>query len=309
MKIRGRTVMTPVPKSDWNQADPKKADYIKNKPTEMEAVRGYSAYQVAVMNGFDGTEEEWLRSLRGAVGSQGEAGPAGPAGPDGPAGANGKDGYTPVKGVDYYTEEDKETLKQEILEEVPGAPSEEVTKIDFSNFQNGSFTEVVDGETVTHTVEMDSEGRPSSIDGAEIVWGEANKNSDPMESTEYPGCYYRDADGENEWINPPMVFGEVYRTSERYNGKAVYKACIHKDNVTGTSGTTSSYQHSLMLAAYPHVIGLSGVVSSTYDEMYEASKYGYLKAEYYQGELSIYYLVTEAMAESSVDIIVKFTLD
>lgn len=40
------------------------------------------AYAVAVKNGFDGTVEEWLASLKG------------------------KDGHTPIKGVDYYTEED-----------------------------------------------------------------------------------------------------------------------------------------------------------------------------------------------------------
>ena len=32
MKIRGTTVSTPTPKPDWNQTDPSKADYIKNKP-------------------------------------------------------------------------------------------------------------------------------------------------------------------------------------------------------------------------------------------------------------------------------------
>ncbi len=31
----------------------------------LEKLRGYSAYEIAVMNGFDGTEEEWLESLRG----------------------------------------------------------------------------------------------------------------------------------------------------------------------------------------------------------------------------------------------------
>lgn len=36
--------------------------------------RGYSAYEVAVQNGFEGTEEEWLTSL---------IGPQGPTGPDG----------------------------------------------------------------------------------------------------------------------------------------------------------------------------------------------------------------------------------
>lgn len=32
-KITGNPVATPVPKPDWNQIDPSKADYIKNKPT------------------------------------------------------------------------------------------------------------------------------------------------------------------------------------------------------------------------------------------------------------------------------------
>ena len=44
---------------------------------------GASAYQVAVNNGFVGTEQEWLDSLRG---------PTGPAGADGQNGSDGKDG-------------------------------------------------------------------------------------------------------------------------------------------------------------------------------------------------------------------------
>ena len=64
MKIYGTTVGTTLPKPSWAQANPKKGDYIKDKPTELEPVRGYSAYQVAVMNGFEGTEAEWLESLK-----------------------------------------------------------------------------------------------------------------------------------------------------------------------------------------------------------------------------------------------------
>lgn len=32
-KIIGNTTATPMPVADWNQTDPKKGDYIKNKPT------------------------------------------------------------------------------------------------------------------------------------------------------------------------------------------------------------------------------------------------------------------------------------
>lgn len=36
MKIRGRTVGTTMPRSDWNQEDPKKSDYIFNKPNPVD---------------------------------------------------------------------------------------------------------------------------------------------------------------------------------------------------------------------------------------------------------------------------------
>lgn len=74
------------------------------------AADGASAYEVAVAEGFVGTEAAWLASLvgpagedgaDGATGATGPAGPAGPAGPQGiqgltgpagPAGPAGKDG-------------------------------------------------------------------------------------------------------------------------------------------------------------------------------------------------------------------------
>jgi hypothetical protein len=47
-----------------------------------------------------------------------------------------------------------------------------------------------------------------------------------IESTDHPGCYYRMVGGETEWINPPMTIGEEYRTTERWNGYAVYTKLI-----------------------------------------------------------------------------------
>ena len=48
-----------------------------------------------------------------------------------------------------------------------------VTHIDFSNFANGSFEETVNGEVISHTVTFDEAGRPASIDGVTITWGDA----------------------------------------------------------------------------------------------------------------------------------------
>lgn len=47
-----------------------------------------------------------------------------------------------------------------------------VTHIDFSNFANGSFEETVNGEVISHTVTFDEAGRPASIDGVTITWGD-----------------------------------------------------------------------------------------------------------------------------------------
>ncbi len=46
--------------------------YLKENPSS--AQNGKSAYEIAVENGFEGSEEEWLGSLKGAKGDKGENG-------------------------------------------------------------------------------------------------------------------------------------------------------------------------------------------------------------------------------------------
>lgn len=53
-----------------------------------------TAYGLAVKHGFVGTEEEWLKSIKG---------------------------YTPQRGVDYWTEEDKQEMVSAVLEALPKA--------------------------------------------------------------------------------------------------------------------------------------------------------------------------------------------
>lgn len=53
---------------------------------------GKSAYEIAVDNGFEGTVEDWLESLKGDPGPQGPEGPQGPKGDDGPEGPQGDPG-------------------------------------------------------------------------------------------------------------------------------------------------------------------------------------------------------------------------
>lgn len=53
---------------------------------------------------------EQLAALKGPKGDQGEKGDAGPEGPQGRKGDTGPAGYTPQRGVDYWTEEDVESI-------------------------------------------------------------------------------------------------------------------------------------------------------------------------------------------------------
>lgn len=61
-------------------------------------VVGYSAYEIAVQNGYVGTEQEWLLSLKGAKGDTGATGPQGETGATGPQGPQGEKGDTGATG-------------------------------------------------------------------------------------------------------------------------------------------------------------------------------------------------------------------
>lgn len=66
-------------------------EYIKGDP-------GSSAYEIAVENGFTGTETEWLASLKGEKGDQGEQGIQGEKGDTGSQGLQGVQGPKGEKG-------------------------------------------------------------------------------------------------------------------------------------------------------------------------------------------------------------------
>lgn len=88
-------------------------------------------------------------NIKGEKGDPGEKGDQGEPGADGKPGEPGADGAT----------------VQEVLEEMPT-----VTAMNFSNFENGSFTETVDGSAVSHSVTFDDMGRPTKIDDIAVTW-------------------------------------------------------------------------------------------------------------------------------------------
>lgn len=105
---------------------------------------GKSAYQIALDEWFEGSEAEWLASLKGTDGRNGI---------DGINGTNGKDGKTPVKGVDYFT-------TAEINEIEEGAAA----KVDLSNYAktadlstvatSGSYNDLSDKPPIPEPYEL-----------------------------------------------------------------------------------------------------------------------------------------------------------
>lgn len=59
------------------------------------------------------------------------------------------------------------------------------------------------------------------------------------EDTTYSGCYYRMVGSAKEWINPPLMLGEEYRTTERWYGGVVYTKLVDLGDLPGRAGQKS----------------------------------------------------------------------
>lgn len=73
-------------------------------------------------------------------------------GQPGADGKNGEDGKTPVKGVDYWTSEDKEEIVEDVLAEMPDVPGSGSALPPVTAENNGSFLRVVDGAWAVATI-------------------------------------------------------------------------------------------------------------------------------------------------------------
>ncbi len=88
-------------------------------------------------------------------GAQGEKGDTGVKGDKGDKGDKGADGYTPLRGVDYWTEDDKEETVTTVLEEAESSMDAKlgsyVKKADFSQAKGIRMTSSVSSTGTTYT--------------------------------------------------------------------------------------------------------------------------------------------------------------
>jgi lysophospholipase L1-like esterase len=95
---------------------------------------------------------------KGEQGVQGEVGPKGDKGDKGDTGATGTkgtDGKTPVKGTDYWTQQDKEEIKEYVKDEIPRKISELENDTGFiTELTQDQLNEIVDAVVEAQKVEF-----------------------------------------------------------------------------------------------------------------------------------------------------------
>lgn len=87
----------------------------------------------------------------------------------------------------------------------------------------------------------------------------------PIESSDNPGCYYKLVDGEKEWLNPPMVLGVEYRTTDRYKGKTVYTKLFSCGTLVTGNVIDSASSGVQAIIRYNGVVGTSALPFMEYD--------------------------------------------
>lgn len=103
----------------WNNA---KTEVTADDVTFEDGSTFQEKYDNGELKGEKGdTGEQGIQGIQGEKGDKGDKGDAGINGTNGINGKDGADGKTPVKGVDYFTEADKQELVDLVLTEIPSA--------------------------------------------------------------------------------------------------------------------------------------------------------------------------------------------
>jgi hypothetical protein len=153
----------------------------------MNGVNGLSAYEIALQNGFTGTEQEWLDSLEGEPGAPGEPGETGAPGepgiqgepgPEGPQGPQGLPGNTFFSYGSYYSTEDSGPFTANSVHSMT------LNNIDFENgisLQNGFQIKTL--YSARYNIAFSAQFMQTNSSGTVNVWLAKNGNNIPNSNT------------------------------------------------------------------------------------------------------------------------------
>ena len=118
--------------------------------------------------------------------------------------------------------------------------------------------------------------------------------------TKYNGVW-----GEWEYINPPMVLGVEYRTTERWNGKPIYVTLVNFGALPNASIKTIISQ-----IAFSGIVGVEGMVSSGGGANPISNMNGLDDIWIHGGtQMNINVMTSTDLSEKTMTLIVKYTKD
>lgn len=188
-----------------------------------------------------GTSSADLKGDTGATGPRGEKGDTGATGPQ------GEKGDKPVKGVDYFTDADKEDMVDQVGQTItpadigaaPGgyglgeAKSFSMADIDTivrPGFYSSNGTATIGGFTTSRWWMLVKAYGNGTYFVTQEIYTFSGALGLKLERHKVNGNWL-----EWEWVNPPMVVGVEYRTTERYNGSPVYTKLVELGNLPNAS--------------------------------------------------------------------------
>ena len=124
-----------------------------------------------------------------------------------------------------------------------------------------------------------------------------------MTIDEYPNCYFRMVDGEREWINPPMIDGVRYRTTERHNNKPVY---VFGARIATTDSIDTQQTYDSLLNT-EDIISITGTKIDSSGYVYSLNSAEHPCTVYYNYD-TLYVSFSDGHSITSVVITLKFTL-
>ena len=212
-----------------------------------DGANGKSAYEIAVADGFTGTEKEWLASL---VGPKGDTGATGEAGPKGQTGSTGEKGATGATGRSAY--------EIAVANGFTGTEAEWIGSLKGKQGEKGETgKDGADGKSFTIQAQFATEAdlkaaHPTGNAGDAYYVGENTASSRPD--------VYIWLEEQGEWYNQGPISG--VKGDDGEPGKTAYE--LAKDN--GYSGSESEWLASLK--------GQNGTDGTNGKSAYELAKDG-----------------------------------
>lgn len=151
--------------------------------------------QVQILDGQDGANgkdgKDGVDGQQGEQGPQGIQGPQGPAGKDGidgkdgTNGTNGQDGHTPVKGVDYFTQEDIASLN---------IPDDTSDLTNGAGYLKSADLKTINSESIVGSGDITISGGGGLQGGTYYKYSESNNKQVDI-SLLSPGIYFNSHEG------------------------------------------------------------------------------------------------------------------